>query len=44
VWLRATCKPDGYEYYEYIRVFADDTLAISHLLGFIMETIKMPIG
>ena len=30
VWMRAAVKPDGEEYYEYILVYVDDILAISH--------------
>lgn len=40
VWYRAACKPDGFEYYEYILVYVDDILTISHAPSAIMETIK----
>ena len=30
VWLRPAVKPDGTEYYEYILVYVDDVLCISH--------------
>ena len=30
VWLRAAVKPDGEEYYEYILVYVDDILCMSH--------------
>jgi len=40
VWYRAACKPNGFEYYEYILVYVDDILALSHAPRLIMETIK----
>ena len=40
VWYRAACKPNGFEYYEYILVYVDDILALSHAPRIIMETIK----
>ena len=30
VWMKAAVKPDGEEYYEYILVYVDDILCISH--------------
>lgn len=30
VWMRPAVKPDGEEYYEYILVYVDDILCISH--------------
>ena len=30
VWMRPATKPDGEEYYEYVLVYVDDILAISH--------------
>ena len=30
VWMRAATKPDGEEYYEYLLVYVDDVLCISH--------------
>ena len=30
VWRRATVKPNGFKYYEYILVYVDDLLLISH--------------
>lgn len=30
VWLRPNRKQDGFEYYEYVLIFVDDILAISH--------------
>jgi hypothetical protein len=40
VWYKAACKGNGFEYYEYILVYVDDILAISHRPRTIMETIK----
>jgi hypothetical protein len=40
VWYRAACKENGFEYYEYILVYVDDILAISHQPRSIMETIR----
>ena len=30
VWMRPATKPNGFEYYEYLLVYVDDVLAISH--------------
>ena len=30
VWLRSATKPDGEQYYEYMLVYVDDLLCISH--------------
>jgi hypothetical protein len=30
VWLRPRCKPNGFEYYEYVLVYVDDLLVLSH--------------
>ena len=30
VWMRPATKPNGFEYYEYLLVYVDDILAISH--------------
>jgi hypothetical protein len=40
VWYKAACKENGLEYYEYILVYVDDILAISHSPKIIMETIR----
>jgi hypothetical protein len=40
VWYRQACKPDGFDYYEYILVYVDDILVISHQVTKVMETIK----
>ena len=30
VWMRPNTKPDGFQYYEYVLMYVDDTLAVSH--------------
>jgi hypothetical protein len=40
VWYRPAIKDNGMEYYEYILVYVDDILAISHSPRAIMETIR----
>ena len=30
VWMRAATKPDGEEYFEYVHLYVDDCLVISH--------------
>jgi hypothetical protein len=30
VWYHATIKPDGFHYYEYVLVYVDDLLVLSH--------------
>jgi hypothetical protein len=40
VWMRVATKDDVFEYYEYILVYVDDLLIISHLSGPMMETIQ----
>ena len=37
LYLRAACKPDGTEYYEYMLVYVDDILCISHATAPIMK-------
>jgi hypothetical protein len=41
VWIRAAAKPNGYEYYEYILVYVDDLLVISHDPSKAMKTIQL---
>lgn len=41
VWLRAACKTNGEEYYEYILVYIDDLLVLSHMPRDIMNTIQI---
>ena len=37
LYFRAACKPDGTEYYEYLLVYVDDILCISHATDPIMQ-------
>jgi hypothetical protein len=39
VWLRSAVKPNGFEYYEYILVYLDDLIVISHQPVMIMKTL-----
>jgi hypothetical protein len=39
VWMRPATKPDGEEYYEYILVYVDDILVLSHSPRTIMDRI-----
>ncbi len=39
VWMRPSTKACGFEFYEYILVYVDDLLVISHAPKPIMETI-----
>jgi hypothetical protein len=40
VWYRAATKPDGFQYYEYLLVYVDDMLVISHDPVAIMKTME----
>ena len=40
VWMRMNIKPDGEEYYEYILVYVDDLMAISHEAKECLESLK----
>jgi hypothetical protein len=40
VWYRAARKPCGAEYYEYILVYVDDVLALSHQPEVIMQSLE----
>ena len=40
VWMRPAAKPDGEEYYEYILVYVDDIISVSHKALEVMEEIK----
>jgi hypothetical protein len=40
VWNKPTCKSEGSEYNQYILVYVDDVLVLSHAPRQIMETIK----
>jgi Reverse transcriptase (RNA-dependent DNA polymerase) len=39
VWMRPATKPDGEDYYEYIQVYVDDILVLSHCPRAIMDRI-----
>jgi hypothetical protein len=39
VWMRPAVKPDGFEYYEYVLIFVDDILHLSHNPGHTMGTL-----
>jgi hypothetical protein len=41
VWMRPSAKPNGEEYYEYILVYVDDILVISHDPNQAMTTIRL---
>ena len=41
VWMRPATKPDGEEYYEYVLVYVDDILAISHDAKSVMDNIQV---
>ncbi len=34
VWLRPATKPNGFQYYEYVLVYVDDVLVLSHNVRF----------
>jgi hypothetical protein len=40
VWMRAAVKPNGFKYYEYIFVYVDDLLILSHLTKAIVRLLK----
>jgi hypothetical protein len=40
VWYRATSKPNGFEYYEYVLAYVDDILALSHNPIAIMKALE----
>ena len=40
VWMRATTKPVGYKYYEYVLIYVDDILCCSHRAEEVMKTIE----
>jgi hypothetical protein len=42
VWMRPKVKGNGFKYYEYILVYVDDLLIISHLPMLIVNTFKSP--
>jgi hypothetical protein len=40
VWMRAAVKPNGFKYYEYIFVYVDDLLILSHQTKAIVRVLK----
>jgi hypothetical protein len=40
VWLRPSSKPDGFQYYEYVLVYVDDLLVLSHQAPNIMQALE----
>jgi len=40
VWFRAAKKADGFEYYEYVLVYVDDLLVLSHQPDIIMKSLE----
>jgi hypothetical protein len=40
VWFHPATKPDGFEYYEYLIVYVDDILVLSHRSEDIMRTLE----
>lgn len=40
VWYRETMKPNGFSYYEYILVYVDDVLVLSHRAKEIMQGLE----
>ena len=42
VWYLPVVKPNGFEYYEYVLIFVDDILNISHDTKSTMETLGTP--
>ena len=40
VWLRPALKLDGKEYYEYVLIYVDDIMAISHDTDRIIKQVK----
>lgn len=43
VWLRAAVKPDGKQYYKYMRCYVDDLLAISHKAEQVINKVKVTV-
>jgi len=39
VWYKQATKPDGFKYYEYVLVYVDDILVISHHTKTTMTTL-----
>lgn len=40
VWFRPATKPNGFQYYEYVLVYVDDLLVLSHQPVVIMKSLE----
>jgi len=40
VWMRPATKPDGFQYYEYVLVYVDDVLVLSHQAVLTMKALE----
>ena len=40
IWMKRAVKPDGFKYWEYLLVFVDDLLLVSHDVSKTMEALK----
>ena len=40
VWIQAAVKPDSTKYYEYVLIYVDDILVISHRASTIMDNLS----
>ena len=40
VWMQPAVKPDSTKYYEYVLIYADDILVISHRASTIMDNLS----
>ena len=40
VWMRPMIKPDGFEYWEYVLIYVDDILVVSHEPERLMESLS----
>ena len=40
VWMQPAVKPDGTKYYEYVLIYVDDILVISHRASTIMDNLS----
>ena len=40
VWMQPAVKPDGTKYYEYVLIYVDDILVISHRASIIMDNLS----
>ena len=40
VWMQPAVKPDGTKYYEYVLIYVDDILVISHRASTVMDKLS----